>query len=602
MKLLTGLLPQFRDVLAHGRWFTPSVVVLCGGLELFGRTTNSDIHDTVGSVVFLMILAGIAIRHRANPIGWVKWLGARTWFLARFGDRFKVDFGPDLRCTPPIPRGYPSAFYYLVAIFLVWGGLASLTWWALPQGWRDPVVTVSYIGYLSMMSVLWGLLFVAYLGGIYFPIMLFTRLANPGSKGEAKLNRRQLVFFTTYVVSTVTASWLLPLWPMLAFAWAFWVATLFINLLPTRPTVVQLLWRNPRTRRIRSMTMRRLILGICTLSVMLLTCLVMTAAGGNVLGHAEHTNTMRLTAFLGNCLAWLIPGLLISSAAFVYLGYRGDTARRYNPSAFLEGIPEQLEKPIAKLFERRGWEIDFDGYSPEDVRLKIVPPDRSQAKEFDPKWPLEVCVADLDDPMLFDRLIRRQEIQLRRLLLRGLEKLFDSAKGRKFNGGCGFWVAPHWWFIPGMTRDEVIGGDEEPSFLTEVIGPTYVELFSMTIRRYTFQLLRSLQVDLIFVEDGIGYKKVKRVLRSLFEIYDKSAGQKRAEDVHFAGMTNVRVMFHNFDVQEPFRPSIIYPEPRFTPVGRLRVMHIFKDRGEDELFADLPFEFNETPIPTGLKG
>ena len=90
-----------------------------------------------------------------------------------------------------------------------------------------------------------------------------------------------------------------------------------------------------------------------------------------------------------------------------------------------------------------------------------------------------------------------------------------------------------------------------------------------------------------------------RVLRVLFEVYDKSAGRRRAEDLHFQGMPKVKVMFHDFDVDESFRSSEIYPEPKFSPLGRLRVMHIFRDRGDEEELVEPPFNFDETPVPVG---
>src|SRR6476660_4542060 len=104
MNTFATVLPQVRHVLTHGRWFTPSVVVLFLGLEMFGRRAASDVHDTVGGVVLLLILVGIAVRHRANPIPCVRQLGRMVWGVARAGDRLKVDLGPDLRGTPPLPR------------------------------------------------------------------------------------------------------------------------------------------------------------------------------------------------------------------------------------------------------------------------------------------------------------------------------------------------------------------------------------------------------------------------------------------------------------------------------------------------------------------
>src|SRR5436305_625267 len=164
MNLFHTTFPQLRHVLAHGRWFAPSVVVVFFGLEMFGRRATSDVHDTVGAAVLLLILVGIAFRHRANPIGWVKRLGAMTWFLARAGDRFKVDLGPDLRGTPPIPRRLPGAIYAAGFVLAVWAALAAVVWCYSPQGWRPGIVQVTYTGYLALMSLLWGMLFVASLG------------------------------------------------------------------------------------------------------------------------------------------------------------------------------------------------------------------------------------------------------------------------------------------------------------------------------------------------------------------------------------------------------------------------------------------------------
>jgi len=597
MKLLSAVLPQFRHVLTHGRWFTPSVLVLFLGLEMFGRKATSDIHDTVGAAVLLMILAAIGLRHRANPIPWVKRLGGFLRVLSRVGDRFKVDIGPDLRGTPHIRRRLPAILYVLALFLAVWGAAAALVWYYSPHGWRPYVVPVTYTGYLALLSLLWGFLFVAYLGGVYFPIMLTSRLARGGRPGEPKMSRGQLVFLAAYLSVTTAAAWLLPLWPMLVFAGACWLAVLFLNLVPARSGAAQLIWRSPRTRKVRSIPMRRLLLAVTTLAVLLLTALIMSAAGGRVFGHAEAENTMPLTTVMGNSLGWLLPGLLLSAAVFIHLAWRNDPARPGRPVAHIADVPEADRKAIAALLRRRGWVANFGDTGANDVGLRLVAAERSEAHEFDPAWPLAVSRQDLEGEFVYSRMARRNEIQLRRQLLRGLEKIFHEAKGRPTRGGCGYWLAPHLWFVAGLTRDEVAAGDEEPTFLTEVVGPPFVEVFTLPVRRYAYQLLKALQVDLIFVEDGVGYRKLVRVLRVLFEVFDKGAGKKRTEDVHFRGMTKVRVMFHDFDVDEPFRSSK-YPEPKFAPLGRLRVLHVFRDRGEEEEYIEPPFSSDQTPVPT----
>jgi len=42
--------------------------------------------------------------------------------------------------------------------------------------------------------------------------------------------------------------------------------------------------------------------------------------------------------------------------------------------------------------------------------------------------------------------------------------------------------------VAGLTRDEVAGGEDEPSFLTEIVGPPYAEVFSLPVRRYLYRL------------------------------------------------------------------------------------------------------------------
>jgi hypothetical protein len=596
MSAFTAVVPQVRHVLTHGRWFTPSIVVLFLGLEMFGRRTASDVHDTVGAVVLLLILAGIAVRHRANPIPWVKRLGGLVWSLARAGDRFKVDVGPDLRGSPPLPRRMPAAVYLTALALAVWAAAAAAVWYLSPAGWRPYVVTVSYTGYLALMSLLWGSVFLAALGGVYFPVMLLTRLARGGRAVDPRMSRGQLVFLAAYLSLTTTAAWLFPLWPMLAFAGFCWLAVLVLNFVPCRPGAAQLIWRAPKTRQVWAVPMRRLLLAVTTLTVLLLTALVLSAAGGRLFGQPEDQNSMPLTTVMGNWLAWLTPGLLLSAGVFVYLAWRNDPARPARPTAHLSGVAGADRRAVAGLLWHHGWRANFGTPRPTDVGLKLVHPELSEAHEFDPTWPLAVSRADLEGEIVYSRMARREEIQLRRQFLRGLERVFQEAKRRSKAGGCGYWLAPHLWFVAGLTRDEVAGGEEEPTFLTEVVGPPFVDVFSLPVRRYVYRLLKALQVDLIFVEDGVGFRKLARILRILFEVYDKGAGQKRTEDVHFRGLTKVRVMFHDFDVDEPFR-SGKYPEPKFAPLGRLRVLHVFRDRGGEEEYVEPPFSSDQTPVP-----
>jgi hypothetical protein len=246
-----------------------------------------------------------------------------------------------------------------------------------------------------------------------------------------------------------------------------------LNFIPDRPGAAQLIWRSPRTRKVRSIPMRRLLLAVTTLAVLLLGALIFSSAGGRIFGHPDEANTMPLTTVMGNWLGWLTPGLLLSAAVFIFLAWRNDPARLGHPVAHVAGVTETTRKDVAGDVTRHGWKVNFGEPNANDVRIKVVHPEASEAHEFDPAWPLAISRADLAGDFVYDRMARRDEIQLRRRFLRGLETIFNEAKNRTHTGGCGYWLAPHLWFVAGLTRDEVTGGEEEPTFLTEVVGPPY---------------------------------------------------------------------------------------------------------------------------------
>jgi hypothetical protein len=80
----------------------------------------------------------------------------------------------------------------------------------------------------------------------------------------------------------------------------------------------------------------------------------------------------------------------------------------------------------------------------------------------------------------------------------------------------------------------------------------------------------------------------------MFEIYDKHSGRKPAEDVHFVGLPGTRVMIHDFQLDEPFK-SETYPEPKYDYLGRARILHVFRDRNEDEELIEPPADFSRRP-------
>ena len=141
----------------------------------------------------------------------------RCWFLARAGDRFKVDVGPDLAAHRGFRVGCLGSVRPRGPVRCCWAGVAPLVWYYSTAGWAARRPESTYTGYLVLMSLVWGLLFVASLGGVYFPIMLLTRLAR-GGRPATRGCRAASSLSSALPVADDGRRWLLPLWPMLAFA------------------------------------------------------------------------------------------------------------------------------------------------------------------------------------------------------------------------------------------------------------------------------------------------------------------------------------------------------------------------------------------------
>src|SRR5262249_13802190 len=200
--------------------------------------------------------------------------------------------------------------------------------------------------------------------------------------------------------------------------------------------------------------------------------ILLTACGGRLFGPPPADESMPVTALLGAMAAWLMPGLMAVAGLRLSAAWRNDPARRTAPPAHSCGGNKQARSPAARLVRRWGWRAEPAPLGTEGggVGVELVEPEESEATEFDPRWPLKVSEADLAAGEVRQRLARRDEIQLRRQFFRGLAKLFKRASAFKGPNGGGFWLAPHWWFIEGLGREDA-DGDDTPA--TPLGGPPY---------------------------------------------------------------------------------------------------------------------------------
>jgi hypothetical protein len=596
MKLLTSVFPRNGRVLPAGGWFTLAICAFVVGLEVVGRQyAANDFHDVLGAG--LLIGAGFAIynRHRREPLPWVARLVA---FATRIGNSFgwlRYDHGIDLRGTPPLPRRTPPVVFLLAFLLVVWGAVSAVAWAALPSGWRAVSYYTSYTLYLVFLLGLWATLGAVAIVGIFVPVaILGKRMQN--WMGDTDRRGAELAAIITYAVLVASVAYVAPpaavLGLCLVVAAAAWAAYL-----PRGDDGAALLWRSAPDKPVFAVPLRRVLAVIIGLIALLAFDVLLTACGGRLFDGPRLDDTMPLTALLGTVAAWMMPGLLAVVAVKLYAARNGDPGRRTPPTLHVSGADAAEIRRAARVAARWGWTVRRAPAPREagQVGIEVVDAARSEATEFDPRWPLKVSVADLEAGAVKERLDRRDEIKVRRQLFRGLQKLFKRASAFKGPAGGGFWLAPHWWFVEGVGREDAdAGGEDAPP----LVGPPYSRAIPARARQHAHAVLRATQVDMIFVEDGVTFRNLERALRVLTELYDVHGGQRRAEEMHFRGVPKVKVMIHEYEPGNPFR-SDLYPEPKFDDLSRVRVLHIFRDRGGHEELVDPPFDFSYTPAPVG---
>ena len=164
--------------------------------------------------------------------------------------------------------------------------------------------------------------------------------------------------------------------------------------------------------------------------------------------------------------------------------------------------------------------------------------------------------------------------------------------------GGGYWLAPHWWFFNGLGRED---GDaskraEDGEGSLRSVGPPFSSVFGRRSRQHLHQILRGVEIDVIYVEDGVNLKQIVQVFRAIFEIYDVHAGSKRVDDHSFVGIQKVRVVVHDLAPEKPL-VAVKYRQPKFDDLSRGRVLHIFRDRGDYQEVSDTPFDYSSEPSP-----
>ena len=522
MRLLESAFPRLSRLVPPGRFFVGVfVAALVVALELVGRLALHDLHDSLAACVLIGAGALALARHKGRP-----WPGTRfaRRRLVRLFEHVRGNYGIDLRGTPPLPPRTPSGGWVVLLILLAWTAVAASVWWLCPSGWRDLGVNSSYVVYLVMLTLLWSALVVVFLGTLSLTLLLLDRQLHPGGRKTQERRAYELAAALGYVVAVITLAGLVPVVAVVGLCGAVAVGALVAAGFSPADTQA-ILWRARPGRPIYAVPQRRVVAGFCALAALFVGNLLLSACGGRLLSMPDKGDAMFLTNVLGMSTAWMVPGFVAVAAVTLGKLRAADPANRTPLGLYWTTTLPIASLKSCALIAARGWRVRPRGERrrPGDVAIVIVPSEQSEAFEFQPSWPLKVSLSDLDNPDVIERLARRDALQVRRRAYRGLRKILGRAYGSKKRKGGYYRFAPHWWHSAALTYEEPPRRvDDAPT--PRHVGPWYAAAFRPRARQQFHAMMRAVQIDEVIVDDGVPARAVERVVRALFEVYDKHAG------------------------------------------------------------------------------
>ena len=561
------------------------------GLELIGRRSPADSVDAVG--VLGLCLLGLAawIRFEEPIRAWLK-RGPRERWLQRLR-ALHPRMGLDFRRTPVLPRALPRPVFWAFALSFVTAALALVFLGSFPSGARAWLQGVSGLLMLVAITGLWGVLILGTLLGFLYPLFSIDLELSAG-RGRAMARRHLRMWGTgTWLLFlTGCAAWLPP---QVALGALLGTAVLFaftVSIPYGHPMC--LVWKRSGDGQAACFSWSVFLAGSALAFASLIVALALLGMGDRIVGRGASESAV--TAFLGTAFLWAVAGGVVyglgEASLNVFLGRLRDPARPAPVRVHLAGGAPGEREEVGRALRTEGFQLSTSARPRSmDVPLQVVEesPGLDVLDWLQPRWPRAVAPADAAEPELHRVLRRRAEIQYRRALYRGLQLLFKRAAARGQQEGKGFWVAPHLWFVTHLSRD----GDDDDLWR---VGPGYRNVIAHEARHHVYTVLEALEVDLIFVEDGVGFRRLKRVLAMVFEYYDMFGGRRLEDERHFAGLPGVRVLLHEFQIEGEFK-STRYPEPDYEGVGRARVLHVFRDRGGDTSDELVPFDWDTLPMP-----
>lgn len=571
MLRLTGFLQRTgarlaqRDSIYVGIWLT---VILA--TEIAGRgTTDSDAQDLLGVALWGALIAVTLLDHARKPLRLVSKTVAFVKRCARRVPLRGYSMGLDLRGAPPLPTSMPRASEAGLWVAVT---LCSIAWlvrdW-LPESLREVLLGLSPTVWFLTLGVLWAVTVFACVTLFQASLVLLSELTGASPGLHARRSSALLAMLTLLVLALV-----FPMKLGLVLSGVSALALLVASAWPNNPRM-SLVFVDHSQRDELSVLQWTQFLGARTLSGSLgIAALLLVLLGDPMHFHALDTS-MPLTQILGVCLVWILTGATVSMALHVIKeiveARREDSSGPDRPRLFLEHVAESDRAATREALQSLGFESEFEARNACATDVRATWP--SSALGAEPPGPFALTQKHLADEGFLERLRVRHATLCRRQLRKGLKEVFAGIDPDPSDSGAGYWLAPHLWFFEGLRRDsEEAGGRFQKPHFRDVLEPS--------TRRHLHHVLKSLEVDLLFVEDGIDYAKFEPVLQRLFRVYDAPAVTGRLEEFQLSGVSGVRVVLHDHDFDTPLR-SGNHTRPDYRYLGRARILHVFRDRGGD---------------------
>jgi len=597
VQLRTELLRASRRTLAAwrrrlGDWSESASLVLrwlvpLASLEVLGRVSPFDATDAVG-------VAGIWILAFTRRDTWRRALerlratrgGGR---VARLLARWRPIVGVDLRSEPALPRALPHSLSVPFVAIVVVTAILVPSHAAFPTDARDVLGSVSGLVALLWTTLVWS----ACLAGAFFlasSVLVHLRYRLEASSIDRRRRRALRAGGAAYLLGCLLLGAVAP--PRAALI-VLVLALALLACVALLPSLQRL--RVAWAQRERPETLFSFSFGTgLVVTASFLTCAIVVvfllAAGDRLDG--ELAPESAITSTLGRTFLWVATGAAAYVFAFqaveLFVNRASDPARPAPVQVRLANVPEHDAARVRQAFEARGFRVAGGAHDPTDVPVVWSSAPLARELRAGEDGSVALSASGLADERTVERLRRRAAIRRRRLLVRRLERLFKIAAGRRYLRGAGFWVAPHLWFITHLSRDD----DDDDMWL---VGPSYRSFFPRAARHHLYETLRALEIDLLFVEDGVGFRRFKRVLAMLFEYHDMF-GERPIEERHFAGLPGVRVVVHEHPGERHLRPKF-WKEPDYEGVGRARILHVARDRPDDVESFERPFDTDWAPAP-----